>query len=296
MSQASAPSRLMWFSIAAAVATIALKTVAAALSGSVGLLSDALESLVNLVAAVVTLLAMRWAEQPADAGHPFGHSRGELLAALFEGALVLVAGLAILATAIDRAIHPMPMEQLSLGLVLSVIATVINGVVGAFLVRAGRRLKASAIEADGHHLLTDVMTSVGVLVGVGLVKLTGIGWFDPLAAMVVGVLVLVTAVKIVMRSVEGLVDGSATPEQQVLIKQAVARFEPQGVVVTSSRTRNSGREVFIHLTLAVPAGWSVKQAHDFADEIEKAVEGAIEHSTVETHVEPAVSENHTSTN
>ncbi len=279
-------ARFMWFSIAAAVATIALKSGAAWVSGSVGLFSDALESLVNLVAAVVTLLAVRWSEAPADAEHPFGHARGELLAALLEGALVLVAGLAILITSVQRLMHPEPLEAVGIGLALSAVATLINGVVGVMLIRAGRSHQSTAVEADGHHLLTDVWTSVGVVVGVGLVKLTGLQWLDPVAAMVVAVLVLVTAIRIVIRSIDGLVDRSATPEEMHAIAQAVEPFGAQGVAVTRSRTRHSGRQVFIHLTLGVPPEWSVTKAHTLADEVERAVEKVIAHSTVETHVEP----------
>ncbi len=276
----------IWLSIGAAVATIALKSAAAAMSGSVGVLSDALESGVNLIAAIVTLLALRWSAAPPDAEHPFGHAKGELLAALFEGLLVLVAGLSIFAVAIDRAIHPVPLSSGVISAALTIVATVINGAVGFTLVRVGRSLKSSALEADGHHLMTDVWSSVGVLVGLGLSLVTGIRWFDPLSAAVVAVLVLRTGLTILKQAMVGLVDTQLAGRDAAAVEHALEPFRARGVEFTTLKSRVAGRHVFVHLTLRVPGKTSVFEAHQLADEVEQAVGGAFELAIVETHVEP----------
>ncbi len=276
----------MWLSLAAAVATIALKSAAASVSGSVGFLSDALESIVNLVAAVVTLLALRWSEAPPDEQHPFGHAKGELLAALLEGALVFIAGGAIIYTSIDRFLHPSPISHLPLALTLSGIAALINFAVGFTLVRVGRTKKSSALEADGHHLLSDVWTSVAVAIGVGLVILTGKTWLDPAAAALVALWVLRTGFDILSKATRGLVDSRFGPEDMAGVTRAIAPFRNRDVAFRSIRTRRAGREVFVHLTVHVPGDWTIRQGHDFADEVEHAVEAELEFATVETHLEP----------
>jgi cation diffusion facilitator family transporter len=280
-------SSWIWLSIAAAISTMALKAGAAAVSGSVGLLSDALESGVNLVAAVVTMFALRWSAAPPDAEHPYGHGKGELLAALLEGALVLVAGVAIIATAVDRFLHPTPMGSVPLGLVLSMVAAAINGAVGATLVRVGKKARSTALEADGHHLLTDVWTSVAVVLGLGLVLLTGKTWLDPLCAVLVALLVLRTGFRILRSASGGLVDSQLGPAEQALVDGALAPFRTDGVAFSAIRTRQAGRHVFVHLTVRVPGSWTVHKAHDLADRVENAVAAVLSEATVDTHVEPS---------
>jgi cation diffusion facilitator family transporter len=276
----------IWLSIAAAITTMGLKAGAAWVSGSVGLLSDAMESGVNLVAAVVTMFALRWSAAPPDAEHPYGHGKGELMAALLEGVLVLVAGVAIIAAAVDRFLHPSAMGSVGLGLVLSLIAAGINGAVGVTLLRVGKKARSTALEADGHHLLTDVWTSLAVVLGLGLVLLTGKIWLDPLCAILVAVLVLRTGYRILRSATGGLVDKQLGPTDQALVDGALAAFRTEGVNFSAIRTRQAGRHTFVHLTVRVPGDWSVHQAHALADRVESAVAAVLTEATVDTHVEP----------
>ncbi len=279
-------STWMWLSVAAAVATIGLKSWAALLSGSVGFLSDAMESAINLVAAVVTMFALRWSEAPPDEEHPFGHAKGELLAALLEGTLVLVAGLAIVATSIERFLHPMRIERVPVAMALSAAAAAINALVGSTLVSIGRKRRSVALEADGHHLLTDVWTSLAVIAGVGLVSVTGLLWLDPLSAALVAGWVVRTGGRILRRAMGGLVDSRLGPREVTSLEQALAPFESRGIEFKSVRTRNAGSHLFVHLTLCVPATWSVRKAHDLADEVERALATTLGLASVYTHIEP----------
>lgn len=279
-------SSWMWLSLGAAIATIGIKSAAASVSGSVGFFSDALESLVNLVAAIVTLLALRWSEAPPDEQHPFGHAKGELLAALLEGALVFLAGVAIIYASIHRFMHPAPIAHLPLALALSAVAALINGAVGATLVNVGRAQKSNALEADGHHLLSDVWTSAAVAVGVGLVYLTGRAWLDPTSATLVALWVLRTGFDILSKAARGLVDSRSDPEDRASVARALSHFKEGEVAFRTVRTRRAGREVFIHLTILVPGEWTVRQGHDFADKVERAIAEELPFATVETHIEP----------
>lgn len=279
-------SAWIWLSVGASLVTMALKSGAAWISGSVGFLSDAMESGVNLVAALVALFALRWSEAPPDEKHPFGHSKGELLSALLEGVLVFVAGVAIIAAAIERFVHPAPISSLSLGIGLSFLAALVNGVVGVTLVRVGRASRSNALEADGHHLMTDVWTSLAVIVGVGLVLLTGATWLDPLSASLVALLVLRTGIHIFQRAIGGLVDTRLGPTDAAALERAVAPFRARGARFLAIRTRDAGRHVFVQLTVQVPETWSVRQGHDLADEVERAVAKELELATVVTHIEP----------
>lgn len=273
-------------SLAAAVVTIAMKSAAAFATNSVGLLSDALESGVNLVAAIVTLIALRWSEAPPDKGHPFGHGKGELLAALVEGTLVGIAGLAICGTALERFVHPADIKSVTFGTALSTAAGVVNGVVGYTLVREGRKLRSSALEADGHHLLTDVWTSVAVIVGVALAVVTRIPWLDPLCAAVVSVLVVRTGYRILAKAASGLVDAKLSEDDEAAIMRALAPFEEQGAKCTKVRTRQAGRHRFVHVIVRVPPDWSIQRAHDLSDEVERAVKRELSDVIVDTHVAP----------
>lgn len=281
-----AASSWIKLSVAAALVTIAIKSAAAVVTNSVGFLSDALESGVNLVAAVVTLAALRWSEAPPDKGHPFGHGKGELLAALLEGLLVGVAGLAIFGTAVERALHPAEMKQVPLGAALSIAAALVNGIVGFTLVRQGRKLRSSALEADGHHLLTDVWTSVAVVAGVGLAMVTHLSWLDPLSAAAVAVLVVRTGYRILAKAVGGLVDAKLSAVDEATVQRALAPFSERGADFAEVRTRQAGRHRFVHVRVRVPAEWTIKVAHDFADEVEHAVKHELADVIVDTHVEP----------
>lgn len=278
--------KFMWLSVFTALATVVIKGVAAAVTGSVGLLSDALESTVNLVAAVVALWALRLSDKPADHNHDFGHGKAEYMSSAVEGSLIFVAAAAIIISAIRRIITPEPVEQLGLGLLLAVVASVLNGVVGFILIRKGKQYRSITLEADGRHLMTDVMTSVGVLVGVGLILLTGWQVLDPIVAIVVGINILFTGYKLVRRSVVGLLDAALPPEEVETIRDTIGDVTGREVELTDLRTRESGRQRFAQVTITVPGGWTVRRSHDLADAVEDAVDEALPGTTTVVHVEP----------
>ena len=280
--------RLMFLSLAAALVTMALKALAAALTGSVGFLSDALESSVNLVAAIVALVALRVARRPADADHPFGHGKAEYVSALVEGAMIFVAAGIIVWTAVQRLMNPVPLEQPLVGLALTTLASGINLAVGLTLLRAGRRHRSITLVADGKHLLTDVWTSAGVLVGIALVALTGWERLDPIVALAVGVNILVTGYGLVRRSLSGLLSGALPADDQARVDAVLAGYAAEhGVVATAVRTVESGRQRFVFVDLTAPEDWTVRTAHDLADRIEADVAAALPGCTTFIHVEPA---------
>ena len=280
--------RFIWLSIATAVATVSIKGFAAYVSNSIGLWSDAMESTVNLVAALVALWALRLSAKPADFNHDFGHGKAEYVSAAVEGTLIFVAAAVIIYSAIDRLLVPAPLEQLSLGLILSAVATVLNLGTGLLLVRAGRTHRSMTLEADGKHLLTDVWTSVGVLVGMGLVFLTGWKFLDPVIALLMGLNILFTGYRLVRRSVVGLLDGTLPPEEVAVVSDALHRVcEDPRVEITDVRTRESGRQRFVYATLTVPGSWTVKRSHVMADEVEVAIDSALPGTTTFVHIEPA---------
>lgn len=279
--------RFLWLSVATAVATVVIKSLAAYLTNSVGLWSDAAESTVNLMAALVAAWAIRLSAKPADHNHDFGHGKAEYVSAGVEGALIFVAAAAIIYSAIGRLITPQPLEQLGIGLAISMVATLLNLGTGLLLLRAGRAHRSITLVADGKHLLTDVWTSVGVLVGIGLVALTGWGPLDPLVAIGVGINILFTGYQLVRRSVVGLLDA-ALPEAEIAVVSAVLAHtcaDPR-VEATELRTRESGRQRFVYATLEVPGEWTVRRSHDLADEVEAAVDKALPGTTTFVHIEP----------
>lgn len=280
--------RFLWLSLATAVLTVLLKGVAALVTGSIGLLSDALESTVNLVAAIVAIWALRLSAKPADHNHDFGHGKAEYLSSLVEGALILVAAGAIIVSSVDRLIHPQPVETLGIGLLLSLVASLANLAVGLVLIRQGRRHRSITLEADGHHLLTDVWTSVGVLVGMGLLWLTGWSWIDPVVAIAVGINIVFTGVQLLRRSTVGLLDAALPPEDAETVRAAIAAALPEGerVEVAEVRTRESGRQRFVQATLVVPGTWTVQRGHGLADDVEASVAAALPATVTVVHIEP----------
>ncbi len=293
MSAPSAPvdhrylERFLWLSLATAVVTVVLKAVAAILTNSVGLWSDALESTVNLLAAGVALWAMRLSAKPADHNHDFGHGKAEYLSAAVEGTLIVVAAAAIIVGAINRFINPVPLESLGIGVLLAAVASVGNLVTGLILIRAGRRHRSITLEADGKHLMTDVWTSVGVLAGIGVVGATGLVWLDPLIALAVGVNIVFTGVGLIRRSVVGLLDATLPPDEVAVIQQALEPLtDDPRVHLTDLRTRESGRQRFVQATLTVPGEWSVRRSHDLADRVEEEVGRALPGTVTFVHVEP----------
>lgn len=279
--------RLLWLSVAAALATIGLKSVAWLLTGSVGLLSDAAESIVNLVAAIVAMAALRWATKPADEEHAYGHAKAEYFSAGAEGALIFVAAVSIAATAVNRLLHPHPIEDIGVGLVISAGASLINLVVGFLLLRAGRRDRSIVLEADGKHLLTDVWTSVGVIIGVAGVAITGWERLDPLIAIAVAINIVVTGFSLVRRSVGGLMDRALGDVEHGQIDGVLERFRAQGVEFHALRTRQAGARAFLSMHVLVPGAWTVQRGHDLAEEVEASLREQLPYATVFTHLEPA---------
>jgi cation diffusion facilitator family transporter len=279
-------TRLMLLSVAAGLATIALKVLAWRLTGSAGLLSDALESIVNLAAALIALFVVRWATLPADAEHMYGHEKAEYFSAGVEGGLIMVAAASIAWVAIERLLHPVPLEEVSVGLAISAGASLINLLVGLTLVRAGRRHRSITVEADGRHLLTDVWTSLGVIAGVAVVALTGWERLDPLIALAVAVNIVFTGVRLVRRSTGGLMDHALAPVEQAALDAALAPHREQGISFHAIRNRQAGRRSFVSMHVLVPGRWTIQHGHDLIERIEADVHSALPHSTVFTHIEP----------
>ncbi len=288
MATASPPAlgRFAWLSIGAAVTTIGLKLVAWWLTRSVGLLSDALESFVNLVAAVMTLLMLRLAARPADAEHRFGHTKAEYLSSAVEGALILVAAGAIAWTAVGRLLAPQPLEELGPGMAASIAASLVNLAVAQVLLRAGRRHDSIALEADGHHLLTDVWTSAGVLAAIALVALTGWWVLDPAIALVVAAQIVWTGVRLLRRSAHGLLDAGLVDTEQEALRAVLARWETPEVQFHAVWTRRAGARRFVSMHVLVPGAWTVARGHELLEHIEGDVRAAIPQVHVLTHLEP----------
>jgi len=279
--------RFALLSIVAAVATIFLKGLAWWLTGSVGLLSDALESFVNLAAAILAFSMLRLAASPPDKHHPYGFSKAEYLAAGIEGALIVLAAAGIIIAALPRLLEPMPLETPAAGLALSVAASVINLVVARLLIAAGREHHSITLEADGKHLMTDVWTSAGVIVGVGLVYLTGWLRLDPLIALAVALHIVWTGVGLVRRSIAGLLDASiAAGEQHELTKLFTEYSRRHGVSFHALRTRQAGARRFVSFHLLVPDSWTVARAHQLSEEIEARMRSMVPNASIETHIEP----------
>jgi cation diffusion facilitator family transporter len=275
-----------WLSVAAAVVTIALKTGAWLMTGSVGLLSDAAESVVNLVAAFVALIALRVAALPPDENHHFGHTKAEYLSALVEGVMIFVAAVVIIFSAVERLLHPRPLENVGVGLVVSGLAAVINGVVGVTLIRAGRNYRSITLVADGKHLLTDVWTSVGVIVGVLVVAISGWLRLDPIVAIAVGINIVVTGWRLLARSVDGLMDHALGDEDHGRIVRVLDGLSSDSVHFHALQTRESGHLRFVSVHVLVPGAWTVQQGHDVLEQVEAAIRTELDHVEVYTHLEP----------
>jgi cation diffusion facilitator family transporter len=279
--------RYAWLSVAAAVATIALKTIAWWLTGSVGLLSDALESVVNLAAAVLALSMLRLAAAPPDENYPYGFSKAEYFSAGIEGALIVIAAGGIVWAAVPRLVTPQPLDMPMAGLALTVVATAINLIVATVLLRVGRAQHSITLEADGRHLMTDVWTSAGVLVGVALVVVTGWLRLDPLIALAVSVHILWTGFGLMRRSVRGLLDPAISNEDQSEVTKLFQEYSRRyGVSFHALRTRQAGARRFVSFHLLVPDAWTVAQAHRLSEELEARMRSMVPNAAVFTHIEP----------
>jgi cation diffusion facilitator family transporter len=279
-------TRYAWLSIGAAIATIVLKGVAWKMTGSVGLLSDAIESFVNLAGAMMALWMLTLAALPADDDHAHGHGKAEYFSSAFEGLLILLAALSIGYTAIERLLNPQPLEAVWIGLIVSVVASIINFATARILMSAGRQHNSITLEADAHHLLTDVWTSVGVIVGVALVSLTGWLWLDPAIALLVAVNIVWTGYQLMSRSAAGLMDISLPAEKLEKIESLLADYRAQGLDFHALRTRQAGGRAFMTLHVLVPGHWTVQYGHDWAERIEHDIHKALPFTHITTHVEP----------
>ena len=279
-------ARFAWLSIAASIAIIGLKGTAYWVTGSVGLLSDALESIINLVAACVALVVLGIVARPADEEHPYGHDKAEYFSSGLEGGMILIAALGIAIAAIERMLHPQPLHDLALGLGIATVASVINFAVARILFAAARRYDSITLEADAHHLMTDVWTSVGVLVGVGAAGMSGWQWLDPAAALFVAANIVWTGTMLVRRSARGLMDTALPLEERSAIEKILDAYRAEGIAYHALLTRRSGARRFVSAHILVPGAWSVQRGHDLLERIEGEMREALPNTTVITHLEP----------
>ncbi|MGA4645661.1 cation diffusion facilitator family transporter [Limisphaera sp. 4302-co] len=279
-------TRYAWLSVGAALATIGLKVTAAVVTGSVGLFSDATESAVNLIGALMALAMLTVASRPADEDHTYGHHKAEYFSSGLEGGLILLAGLGIGVAAVQRLFHPRPLEAVPEGLAMAVVAAVINLGTAWVLLQAGRRYHSITLEANAHHLLTDVWTSAGVILGVGLVGWTGWRWLDPVVALLVGVNILRTGYGIVRRSVMGLMDSALVEGDVAAVRSVLERYRAsEGIDYHALRTRQAGSKKFVSVHVLVPGHWTVNQGHALLERIEAEIRQVLPGSSVFTHLE-----------
>ena len=286
MSEDQRLTRFAWLSIAAALVTIALKFGAFLLTGSVGLLSDALESLVNLAAAGMALAMLTVAARPPDEEHAYGHSKAEYFASSFEGALILLAAASIAYSSAVRLLHPQEVHDPLLGIAVAAVASVVNLGVATMLLRAGRRYRSIALEADAHHLMTDVWTSVGVMIGVGAVAATGWNWLDPVIALVVALNVVRIGVALMRRSALGLLDTAIPEQDRAAVMRILDAYAAEGAQYHALRTRQAGTRRFVSVHVLVPGAWTVQQGHELLERMEEEIRRDVPDATVFTHLEP----------
>ncbi|RMG93632.1 MAG: cation transporter [Chloroflexi bacterium] len=279
-------TRFAWLSIATAVATILLKGLAYLLTGSVGFLSDALESGVNLAAAIMALVSLAIATRPPDEEHAYGHDKAEYFSSGAEGTLILVAAVTIAVSALRRLLYLEPLEQVGAGLLVSATASVLNLLTARVLLRAGKQYDSITLRADAHHLLTDVWTSVGVIAGVGLVAITGWEWLDPLIALIVAAHIVRAGVRLVWDSLHGLMDTALPPEEMALATAVLDRYKKRGIEYHALRTRRSGAQRFLSVHVQVPGAWTVQQGHTLMEEIERDLRQVLSPISIITHLEP----------
>ncbi|MDR0848734.1 MAG: cation diffusion facilitator family transporter [Propionibacteriaceae bacterium] len=279
-------TKYAWLSIAAAVVTIILKVAAWRVTDSVGFLSDAAESLVNLAAAILALAMLTIAAKPADEDHQFGHTKAEYFSAAFEGLMIFIAAVLIIVSAVDRLLHPAELESLGLGIIISTVAAAINGVVGILLLRAGKAFRSPTLVADGKHLWTDVVTSVGVIIGIVLVWITQWQILDPIVALLVGVNIIVTGAKLMRESIRALMDITLPEEENTAIAAVLAEHTTDEVTFHGLRTRLAGRVRFATFDALVPGSWTVTKGHNLIEEVESALREAFPGIDLRVHLEP----------
>ena len=280
--------KVILLSIATSIVTMALKIGAYVFTGSVSLLSDAMESSVNLIAASVAFIAITVADRPADGSHAYGHDKAEYFSSGVEGSLILVAAVLIIYTAVQRFLHPAPLIDLGLGLAIAIVASGINFFVSRFMLRMAKRYDSITLEADAQHLMTDVWTSVGVVAALGVVALTPPKWIilDPIIAILVGLNIIYTGVNLIKRSMAGLMDSSLSKHEIQQIQEAIRSALDPGTAFHSLRTRKSGPRRFADFHVTVPGDLSVTEGHDRCERIEAAIESRLPKTSISTHLEP----------
>jgi cation diffusion facilitator family transporter len=285
--QTQSLKKFIYLSIVAAVATISLKLFAWNLTDSVGLLSDALESCVNLVAAIIALVMITIAEKPADDDHAFGHNKAEYFSSAIEGGMIVLAAFSIIWTAIPRVIHPQPLENMGIGLLVALGASGINLVVALVLLKNGKKYNSITLDADGKHLMTDVYTSAGVLLGILAVKLSGWMVLDGIVAIGVAFNIIWAGYQLIRRSAMGLLDSGISKEERLKISRLLETFKSQNIEFHSLMTRQSGQRKFITLHVLMPGQWTVRKGHNTVEKIEKNIRDVFDGPvTVFTHLEP----------
>jgi cation diffusion facilitator family transporter len=275
-----------WLSIIAAILTLGLKTAAWKMTGSVGLLSDALESIVNVIASFIALATVWVSARPADEDHAYGHTKVEYFASGFEGGLILIAAIGIGVSAVDRIFHIHPLEDLGIGLVLSVIATVVNYLMAKLLLKVGKERRSVALEADGRHLMTDVWTSVAVIAAMGLVAVSGWHWLDPLLGFALALHIIIIGLKLVRDAMLGLMDTGLPADDMNVIRNVLDKHLDEGMQYHALATRQAGAWRFMTVHLLVPGNWSVQRGHELAERVEEELRNSLERLHVLTHIEP----------
>ncbi len=284
--QKNSPVKFIWISVAASILTLLLKGIAYYLTGSVGLLSDALESVINLAAAIMALILLTIAQNPPDKEHPFGHSKAEYFSSVIEGSLILFAAIAIGVTSIERIINPHPLEDIGSGLLVSATASLINLFTALFLLKAGKRYNSITLEADAHHLLTDVWTTGGVLAGLCIVKITGWVILDPIIAIFVALNIVITGIKLIRRSVSGLMDEALPENELKTIKKILNKYKKDGLIYHSLYTRRAASKNFVSFHLLMPCNWHIGRGHEITKTIEDKIKSILLNTDVFIHIEP----------
>lgn len=282
----SSITKFAWLSIIAAISTIALKSIAYLITGSVGLLSDAAESLVNLLGAGMVLAMLTVAARPPDEDHLFGHDKAEYFACGAEGVLILIAAVSIVIMAIKRFFNPVPIQELGIGLIISAIASLINFVVARILLRAGKKNHSVTLEADAHHLMTDVWTSIGVFIGISAVALTGWQPLDQIVALCIACYIAWMGFKLIMRSVLGLMDSALPDDKCNGVITVLEKYKSRGIDYHALRTRQAGSRCFVSVHILVPGTWTVQHGHELLEKLEADIRSEVMYVTVFTHLEP----------
>ncbi|MFH2044075.1 MAG: cation diffusion facilitator family transporter [Pseudomonadota bacterium] len=282
----SSITKYAWLSIIAAISTIVLKSSAYFITGSVGLLSDAAESLVNLLGAGIALAMLTIAARPPDEEHLFGHGKAEYFACGAEGVLILVAAISISIMAINRFINPVPIQEIGIGLIITAIASLINFVVARILLSAGEKNNSVTLEADAHHLMTDVWTSIGVFTGISAVALTGWQPLDQIVALCIAFYIGWMGYKLIKRSVLGLMDSALPDEKCNGVIEVLEKYKNRGIDYHALRTRQAGSRCFVSVHVLVPGTWTVQHGHELLEELEEDIRKEVMYVTVFTHLEP----------